>query len=1187
MTLVPDRTWYDPMVGAFLHTGQDARDVGQEFLAGGPHQVLAADIETPGLSSYTINCITFAWRTMAGQVHSILLDPMHDPRDHALSKDMLATAGMILFHNSPFDVPILFHHKLLGEPEIRKVTDTIIHARMALPNNYTPKNLEALAIKYLGLDEFKGGMLTAFKAAGYKKKDDGYEGMSIESPIYRVGAMIDTIVTLKLEPLLRRAAFDWSLDHPFQVGACKTTADARELLETQHRVNRIMLRRSAVGLAVDPDYLVRYAESVDVEKQQAIAFLASHHDAKGPLVGGASKGLRIVEYIESQGQLPAGWPRSPKTRKLRATKDDLDTLDHPLARAQRTLAQIEKIEQYITKVQAQYEQTGRCHPHVNILGASQSGRMCIPTTHRILTTRGVLKYDEVRRGDWTIDMHGRATQITDVHVYSDQETLIREGRNGVRLEATEEHRWVSSAESGGGPSVGPLHPDHRRAIHLAPLVDGYDVKGRTIDAETDGERFAALIGMLVTDGRCVTTPGKGRGEMRAFVYQSSTKFLDEFLRVIPPEAVMYVRNTKATYHEIRIRTKWLRPRLEAAGIGVRPHLTDSPDLLMWVLGLSYRECAAFLRAAYLGDGRRSAVGPQTMVAQRAAARDAIRLAAYRLGVRTSVTSYPSTGWGSEDQVNVTFYGTNAVGTRDLRITEGRSDVWCVSTTTGTFTAWDDGPYLTGNSVNSPEYHQFSELARPIIADDGQGLTSIDWSQIEPVTMAMMAQDWEFLDPFIAGADLYEPIGRATGQPRKVNKVVLLAGIYGESVRALAPRIGHTVESAQQIRRQMYAAMPKCAKWMTKVTQVAETYQRGLTVGGRILAVTEEGSYKTVNHTCVTPDTPILTADLRHVPARSISVGDDLVGFDEYSLDPVGGRGKGKRRFRTAYVERVETIRKPGVMVSAGGRTTMCSTDHLWLARCPETQPRLRWVQADELQVGYHQLLSLGVWESDHSWEAGYLAGLYDGEGSMLCRTTGGSHTGLNFSQKPGQVMDAYCAAMDKLALPYAYSKRAPNSTSSTDNCRTHQLAKMMRVVGTIRPERFVARSREIFDGAELHTLRQMEAVPVVDDVIRIGEVEVMSIATTTRTFVANGFLSHNCQGSAYDIMAHSLIQMEEQGIADHVQLTMHDEIVVDTEVAEVAQKIMETPPPFLTERAGRYVTLRTDRNDMDHSWKKV
>jgi DNA polymerase-1 len=77
------------------------------------------------------------------------------------------------------------------------------------------------------------------------------------------------------------------------------------------------------------------------------------------------------------------------------------------------------------------------------------------------------------------------------------------------------------------------------------------------------------------------------------------------------------------------------------------------------------------------------------------------------------------------------------------------------------------------------------------------------------------------------------------------------------------------------------------------------------------------------------------------------------------------------------------------------------------------------------------------------------------------------------------------------------------------------------------------------------------------------------------------------QGSAYDVLAHTIVTMEERGLGDRLQLALHDELVVDTEVAAEVQQIMLTPPPFLIEWAQRTPVLRTDRADMEHHWAKV
>jgi DNA polymerase I len=506
--------------------------------------------------------------------------------------------------NSPFDIPILWHAGLADRDVIAKSVDTLLLARMCEPDAFLGKSLEACAARHLGLAELSGGMLRAFHAAGYANKDDGYAHMTVDSPIYRLGAMCDTVVTLRLEPVLRERCRRWLTEHPFVTCGATTTAAADEIIATQETVNRVMLRRSAVGLAVDRDYLMTYAEQVDIERQQAEATLA----AVG-LQGGSGKAAGLMAYLDARGELPTDHPRTPKTGNPRATKDDLDELDHPLATAQRTLAATDKVLGYLEKVSAQAKVTGRCHPQANVLGASATGR----------------------------------------------------------------------------------------------------------------------------------------------------------------------------------------------------------------------------------------------------------------------TSY-----------------------------------------------------------SLPELQQFPAAARPVIIDDGQGLTSIDWSSIEPVTMALLAHDDAFLAPFERGEDLYAPLALATGQPRDVNKTVLLAAMYGQGIPGLARRIKHTKESAAQIQRQIFAAMPACEAWMGKIEVIATQYHRVLTAGGRILSV------PTIN-----------------------------------------------------------------------GRLAV--------------------------------------------------------------------HAAVNYS----------------------------------------------------------------------------------------------------------------VQGSAYDLLAHTVCEMERQGIGDHLQLTLHDEVVVDTEVAEIVEKIMATAPAFLEKHAGRSIVLRTDRADLEHQWRKV
>lgn len=556
MPNVPDRRWYDPVLDATLSTGRAAIDAVVELgntTAPGTVEI-AADIETPGLDrQFEINCVTAAWTGADGRVMGVLLDPDRRDGDDVAVRYLFDHAAKITFHNGPFDTPALLRSGHVDLDTIDKFCDTLLLARFAFPDQFIGKKLEQLAVRHLGLDDFSGGMKLAFKAAGYRTIAEGYANMDIDSPVYRQGAIADTVATLRLEPLLREKAIELTLDHPFATRGATSRSEAEWILGVQERVNQIMLKRTARGIEVDTEYLTRYQEQVEVERQRATALLAQHG-----LEGGSGKGGALIEYLHANGELPEPWPRTP-TKKLKATKELLDELDHPLAAAQRELAETDKVLGYLNAVYATAEVTGRCHPQCGVLGASTTGRM---------------------------------------------------------------------------------------------------------------------------------------------------------------------------------------------------------------------------------------------------------------------------------------------------------------------------------SYASPALQQFSKFARPILIDREKELWSIDWSQIEPVTMANMAHDEQFLVPFEEGADLYEPIQRAAGIDRPLAKVVLLATMYGQGITSLARKIGHTQESAQQIKRQMLSAMPSTARFMTQVSQIAETHGRIITVGGRILPVDAQGAYKAVNYICQGSAADIMNQAIYEVDQAGLADHIDLAMHDE-------------------------------------------------------------------------------------------------------------------------------------------------------------------------------------------------------------------------------------------------------------------------------------------------------------------
>ncbi|AWN04254.1 DNA polymerase I [Gordonia phage Sour] len=367
---MPDRSWYDPVLNSMMHTGRNATEAVVELIhTTAPETVwVATDIETPGLKrQFEINCVTASWQ-VGERMTSILLDPDRTDGDDIALRSLYDHAGQIILHNAPFDIPGLVRSGHLTIDQIDKVLDTLVLARFAEPDSYLGKKLEQLASRHLGMVNH-GGMSLAFKAAGYNNEEIGYANLDIDAAIYRQGAMADTAVTLKLAELLIEMGIELTLDHPFASHGAATRSEAEEILAVPIRVHQIMLKRTARGMVADLDYLHDYADEVADEREISANLLAEHG-----LEGGAGKGPKIVVAIEEMGELPEGWPRT-KTGKLKATKELLDDLDHPLATAQRHLADTDRILGYLDAVRATAAVTGRCHPQCGTLGASTTGRM--------------------------------------------------------------------------------------------------------------------------------------------------------------------------------------------------------------------------------------------------------------------------------------------------------------------------------------------------------------------------------------------------------------------------------------------------------------------------------------------------------------------------------------------------------------------------------------------------------------------------------------------------------------------------------------------------------------------------------------------------------------------------------------------------------------------------------------------
>ena len=278
------------------------------------------------------------------------------------------------------------------------------------------------------------------------------------------------------------------------------------------------------------------------------------------------------------------------------------------------------------------------------------------------------------------------------------------------------------------------------------------------------------------------------------------------------------------------------------------------------------------------------------------------------------------------------------------------------------------------------------------------------------------------------------------------------------------------------------------------------------------------------YSCVTPETPILCADLTWRPAGELEPGQRVVSFDE---EPPLGASRGAREYRTAMIERNQPAVKPSYrVVTDAGIPVTASEEHPWMVwRRPLRERRWRdrpageegaraaqlcWVRTADLRVG-DQIAHLSKpWEQDRTHDGGWISGMFDGEGSLVSRATeeGRIRTAsVGIAQKEGAVLERLRTVL--VERGYDAWMGNGNGARSDGTYLRGGFPEMLRFAGEFRPTRMLNRLPELWEGRKVwrgstYKLAEVTAVEPV------GEQPVASITTSTGTFITGGYLTHNC-----------------------------------------------------------------------------
>lgn len=251
--------------------------------------------------------------------------------------------------------------------------------------------------------------------------------------------------------------------------------------------------------------------------------------------------------------------------------------------------------------------------------------------------------------------------------------------------------------------------------------------------------------------------------------------------------------------------------------------------------------------------------------------------------------------------------------------------------------------------------------------------------------------------------------------------------------------------------------------------------------------------------CVAVDTLILCADLIWRPAGELCPGDELIGFDEEALSRRG------RRYQRAVVLENSIADDRLFLVKTESGSVRCNAVHPWLTRSVPSG-NWRWIKTQDLRPGYQLMRALSPWEVDDSWEAGWLAGICDGEGCLTLDIRKRSQ--LTISQRESatstNIKNALAARVN--VNSYRYEPGLHRRSQPMFHFVITRLPDILTILGSVRPPRLMATADKAWDRKPLGSWQRSVSVISIESV---GAGAIAQLSTTTKTYIANGFAMHN------------------------------------------------------------------------------
>ena len=311
--------------------------------------------------------------------------------------------------------------------------------------------------------------------------------------------------------------------------------------------------------------------------------------------------------------------------------------------------------------------------------------------------------------------------------------------------------------------------------------------------------------------------------------------------------------------------------------------------------------------------------------------------------------------------------------------------------------------------------------------------------------------------------------------------------------------------------------------------------------------------------CLSPDTKILTANLKWVEIDDILIGQHIIAVDE---NVPGGRGKG-RRMRTGIVEKKRDIIDEAFKITMeDGRTIVATGEHRFLSR-KRNSVETEWRHVKDMRIGDVFRHITYPW-GESNYEDGWFGGMIDGEGAIRKIKTRRTGYDLKLTQLPGVVYDrmrrymlnngyAFREYIDKRP----YQEGGKFSSKPVLRLEIGRMDELFRLIGKTRPSKLI---NKLWwqDKALPCRGKGNEAWIKIVNIEFVGRQRMIDLQTSNKTFIAEGIVSHN--STEIEAILYALTSQQP----NRNSLIMADEIDKSNYLFEISklyqEKLTQTQP---------------------------